>query len=127
MKTELLPVVVNGSAYEIRFYRSGSEAWSQATAKHPPREGVALDFRNGYNLTAVTREIAPESGRLVDGGDEQSLTAEQWADLWAVMPPATARLIEANVWHMHEYDTEQEILRAKKASRPARGSRKKSS
>jgi hypothetical protein len=127
VKTELLPVVVNGKLHNVRFYRATSEDWAAATVKHPPREGIALDFRNGYNLTAVTREISPLSGRIVEGDDELELTADEWSDFWEVVPPQTARLIEANVWHMHEYDAEQEILAAKKASQPRAGSRKKRS
>ena len=127
VKTPPIPVVVEGNLHEIVFYRASSEAWSLAAIKHPPRPGVNLDLRNGYDLTGATREIAPTYGRVLDGDDELELSAEEWADLWAVMAPAAARTIEANVWHVHEHDAEQEIERAKKASRRRPVSRKKPS
>ena len=126
VKTPVVPAVINGKLYNVVFYRADSPVWSAATMNHPPRDGIALDFRNGYNLTAVTRTISASAGRIVEDGEEIQLTAEEWADFWEIAPPQTARLIEANVWHVHEYDAEQEIERAKKASSPRRASRKKS-
>ena len=126
VQTPRIEVVVDGKLHEVVFYRASTEDWARATIKHPPREGVALDYRNGYNLTAATREIAAAYGRVVDGVDEVELSAEEWDDFWSVMAPATARTIEANVWHVHEFDAEQEIERAKKASKRRPSSRKKS-
>jgi hypothetical protein len=125
VKTEVIPVAVNSALYEFVFYRSASADWARDTLKHPPREQVAVDLRNGYNLTGVTREVAPSTGRLLEDGAEVVLSAEEWADLWAVIPGASARLIEANVWQLNENDPVQEIARLKKASLVA--SRKKRS
>ena len=127
VKTVPIPVVVNEKLHEVVFYRAGTAEWAEATIKYPPREGVSLDHQNGYNLTAATREIAPKYGRVLEDGAEVELSAEEWADFWEVMPPASSRTIEANVWHIHEYDAVQEIERAKKASTPRTRSRKKSS
>lgn len=127
VKTVAIPVVVNKKLHEVVFYRASTADWAETTVKHPPRLGVDLDLRNGYNLTAATRDIAPEYGRVVEGGVEVELSAEEWVDFWEVIAPASARTIEANVWHIHEYDAEQEIARAKKASQPRRSSRKKPS
>jgi hypothetical protein len=127
IKTVPIPVVVDGEIHEVVFYRASTADWAAAAMKHPPRPGIALDQRNGYNLTAATREIAPEYGRILEDGTEVELTVEEWADFWEVMAPAASRTIEANVWHVHEFDAEQEILRAKKASRPRRNSRSKPS
>lgn len=125
VKTPEIECLINGSVHSVVFYRANQTDWSLATAQHPPRSGVTIDLRNGYNISEVARALSPRYGRVVDGESELELTAEQWADTWSVLPPVTARLIEANVWSLHEYDTEQEIARAKKASQ--RRSRKKSS
>lgn len=122
--TPNIDVAVNGRVYTILFIRSDAVAWSKACMKHPPRPDVALDLQWGYNLSAVPLEVAPESARVLEDGDETKLTAEQWADLFAIMPGRTRRTIEANVWQLNENDPQQEIERAKKASR--RPSRKKS-
>jgi hypothetical protein len=125
--TPHIPVVINKKMYTVLVIRASSKDWAEATLRHGPREGIQADARNGYNMTGVTREIAPEYGRVVeDDGTETQLTAEQWDDFWEAMPPAAARLIEANVWFLHERDTELEIVEAKKASAPRRSSRKKS-
>ena len=127
VKTVPIPVVVNEKLHEVVFYRASTSDWAGATIKHPPRQNVGLDIKYGYNLTATTREVAPKYARILEAGAEVELSAEEWADFWEVMPPAAARTIEANVWHIHEHEAEQEIERAKKASQPRRSSRKKPS
>jgi len=126
VKTPAIPVVLDGEPFEVVFYRVDSLEWSNATAKFPPRPGVPLDAAHGYNIAAVAREISAVAGRVVEDGVEAEQTAEDWADFWSVVAPASARLIEVNVWHLHERDTLEEILRAKKALKPRRNSRKKS-
>ncbi len=120
-------VAVNGVLYEVAFYRASTADWARTTMKNPPRVDVPLDLKNGYNLSAAARDHSVEYGRVVGGEEEVKLSAEEWADLWEVVSPTSARFIEATIWHMHEHDAEQEIERAKKASKPRPASRKKSS
>ena len=137
VKTPPIPVVVSGTAYEVVFYRASTEDWSNATMKHPPRPGVNVDQQNGYNISRAAREISAKYGRLVVDGEEVELTVtpaskdqpavDEWADLWAVIAPAAARMLEANVWVLHEKDAERELEEAKKGSAPRRVSRKKPS
>lgn len=124
VKTPEIECLINGAVHSVVFYRASQLDWSRVTAQHPPREGVWVDTRNGYDVAAVARALSPGYGRVVGDDGELELTAEQWADVWLVLPPTTARLIEANVWSLHEHDTEQQIAQAKKASR--RKSRRKS-
>jgi hypothetical protein len=123
--TPPIEVTVNGQVYSLLFIRSASAAWSEACIKHPPRLDVELDKQWGYNLSAVSLEVAAESARVLDDGEEIRLSAEQWADLFDVMPGRNRRMIEATVWHLNEREPELEIARAKKASR--RAPRKKQS
>lgn len=132
VKTPPIPCVVNGTLYQLVFYRAEPSEWSLVTMQNPPRqvtgengeqEYVSVDRRNGYNVAAVARAISASCGRILDDGTEVEMTASEWADLWKLLPPSTARTVEANVWALHEHDTEQEIARAKKASQ--RRSRKK--
>ena len=126
-RSPVIEVAVNEQIYSVVFYRASSVEWSHATRKSPPRSDVDLDRRNGYDLSAVAREISAVSGRVVEDGAEIELSPDEWTDLWAVMAPTSARYIEANVWHLHEHDAAQEIERAKKASKPRPASRRKSS
>lgn len=125
-KSPVIEAVVNRTVHEVVFYRASSEEWSRATMKHLPRLDVALDRKNGYNLAGVSREISATCGRVLEGDVETEMSAEDWADFWAVIAPATAKNIEASVWHLHEYDAEQEIEAAKKGSKRRPASRKKS-
>ena len=126
VKTAPIPVVVNGALHSVVFYRSESADWARDTLKHPPREGVGVDRRNGYDLSGVTLEVAPVSGRVVIDGEETVLGAEQWATLFEVIDGATRRLIDANVWQLNENDPMQQVERLKKASSPRRSYKKKS-
>lgn len=125
--TPHIPVTINGTLYTVLFVRASTEDWAHATVKHRPRGDVELDLTNGYNMTGATREIAPKYGRIVEGDVESTLTVEEWADFWEVMPPKAARFMEANVWFLHERDADMEIEAAKKASKPRPASRKKPS
>lgn len=127
VKTPTIPVVVNGTAYDVVFYRVSTLDWSAVTIKHPPRPDIPMDAANGYDISGVAREISAEYGRLVEDGEEKQLAADEWVDLWEVVAPATGRLLEANVWFLHERDAELEIEAAKKALKPRPASRKKSS
>ena len=127
VKTPEIPVVLNGTAYGVVFYRVSNLDWSAVTIKHPPRAGVDMDTRNGYDIAGVAREVSAEYGRLIVDGEEQELDAAEWADLWASVAPAAARTLEANVWFLHERDAELELERAKKGSARRRPSAKKSS
>lgn len=125
-KSPVIEAVINGVVHQVVFYRASQEDWSHATMKHLPRMDVALDRKNGYNLAGASREISAACGRVLEGDVETEMSAEDWADFWAVIAPATARNIEASVWHLHEFDAEQEIEAAKKGSKRRPVSRKKS-
>lgn len=125
VKTPTIPVVLNGTAYDVVFYRVPNLEWSSVTIKHPPRPDIPMDMNNGYDIAGVAREISAEYGRLIVDGEETKLDAAEWVDVWEVIAPAAARHLEANVWFLHERDTELELERAKKASARPRGSKKK--
>lgn len=122
----VIEVAVNGTIYPVLFHRASPEDWSHATTKHLPREDVGLDLKNGYNLSAATREISVKYGRVLEGNVETTRDAGEWADLWEIIAPAKARNLEAVVWYLHEKDAEQEIEAAKKGSKRGPASRKKS-
>lgn len=126
-KSPVIEAVLNETVYELVFHKATPVDWSHATMKHLPRPDVSLDLRNGYNLSGASREISAKYGRRIEDGAEVELPADDWVDLWEAIEPATARVIEANIWHLHEHDAEQEIQRAKKASKPRPASRKKPS
>lgn len=114
VKTPAVPVVLNGASYEVVFYRVPTLEWSAVTIKHPPRPGIDMDSANGYDISGVAREVSAEHGRVVVDGEEQTLEADEWADLWESVSPKAARYLEANVWFLHERDEDAEVESAKK-------------
>ena len=90
----------------LRFRTLSFDKWNTLIAKHPPREGLPLDSRKGYNVVAVTKEAAQHSGWLVEGGEPESIAADEWAELWANMSGGDfdriwgviTRLNESNGW-----------------------------
>lgn len=90
----------------FRFRTLAFEAWNAVCAKHPPREGVSIDGRKGYNIVAATKEAAELSGWVYDDGRTEPVTADEWADLWQNLSGgdfdriwgAITRLNETNGW-----------------------------
>ena len=121
-KSQPVPVIVNGSLYELVFYRADGNVWADTTAQNPPRADVAIDRRYGYNFNAVVLEMAPKTGRLVDG---TSIPDEAWAGLIPTLSGAEIAAVTDAIWALNEWNPAQEIEKAKKAL--TAGSRKKSS
>lgn len=90
----------------LRFRALSTDKWNTLIALHPPREGVNLDARKGYNIVAVTKAAAEENGVVMVGGTAEPVTADEWADLWANLSGGdfdriwgvVTRLNESNGW-----------------------------
>jgi hypothetical protein len=90
----------------LRFRTLSFEKWNNLLAKHPPRDGLPLDARKGYNVVAVTKEAAEHSGWLVENGTPESIAPEEWSELWANLSGGDfdriwgviTRLNESNGW-----------------------------
>ena len=124
-KSKPVEVTVNGTLYELVFYRADGDVWAETVSQHPAREKSLIDRRYGYNFNAVVLEIAPMTGRLIEGDAETEIPAEAWADLIPSLSGAEIGRVTDAVWALNEWDPAQEIERAKKALKA--GSRRKSS
>ena len=124
-KSGPVSVVVNGSLYELVFYRADGDVWAETVAQHPARANSVIDVRFGYNFNAVVLEIAPKTGRLIEAGVETELPAEVWADLVPSLSGAEIGRVTDAIWALNEWEPAQEIEKAKKALKV--GSRRKSS
>lgn len=90
----------------LRFRAMSSDRWNGIIALRPPREGVAIDARKGYNIVSVTKDAAEVSGWVVNGDATESVAADEWADLWENLPGgdfdrvwgAVTRLNESDGW-----------------------------
>jgi|GEM_PF-3408531 hypothetical protein len=66
----------------LRFRALSFDRWNGIIALRPPREGVAVDARKGYDIVGVTKAAAEASGWVVNGEATESIPADEWADLW---------------------------------------------
>jgi hypothetical protein len=111
----------------LRFYKMDGLAWAALIAEHPPRPNVLLDLRYGFNLHAVVPNVAPQTGRVVDGDEELTLTREEWKDLLSILSGYEVERIADAVFTLNEWDPQQAVERAKKASTRRADSAQKSS
>ena len=116
-----VPVIVNGSLYELVFERADGDVWAECVSRHPVREGSLIDRRYGYNFNSVVLEMAPKTGRLADG---TVIPGEVWADLIPSLAGAEISAVTDAIWALNEWNPAQEIEKAKKALKA--GSRRKS-
>ena len=114
-KSEPVSVIVNGSLYELVFYRADGDVWAETVSRHPARTESKIDLRYGYNFNAVVLEVAPKTGRLVEGDAETVLPDEAWADLVPALSGAEIGRVTDAIWALNEWNPAQEIERAKKA------------
>jgi hypothetical protein len=121
-KSEPVPVVLNGTLYELVFERADGDVWAECVSRHPARLDSLIDKRYGYNFNAVVLEIAPKTGRLADG---EEIPDEAWADLVPALSGAEIARVTDAIWALNEWNPAQEIEKAKKAL--VAGSKKKSS
>lgn len=125
-KSQPVAVTVNGKLYELVFYRADGDVWAETVARHPARPDAVIDLRYGYNFNAVVLEIAPQTGRVLEDGTEADIPAKAWADLIPALSGAEIGRVTDAIWALNEWEPAQEIERAKKASKPRAGSRRKS-
>jgi hypothetical protein len=63
-----------------------------------------------------------EAGGRVDGDTVEPLTSEQWAGLWSVLSGHEFERVCSVIWELNEWEPQQRIDSAKKASRAGIGS-----
>lgn len=109
--TREVSVVVNGKLATLRFEPLLGDAWAEITGRCPVRLDAPIDRNYGYNMHAVCKLAAPLSGALVG---EDTLTDEDWADLFAVLSGHELTLIIDAVYDLNEYSPAQRIGTIKK-------------
>lgn len=81
-RIDALEETMRESLVTLRFRALSFDRWNAIIALRPPREGVAIDSRKGYDIVGVTKAAAEASGWVVDGDTTESIPADEWADLW---------------------------------------------
>lgn len=92
------------SLVTLRFRTLAFERWNAIIALRPPREGVAIDSRKGYDIVGVTKAAAEASGWVVDGDKTESIPTDEWADLWANLSGGDFDRVWGAVTRLNETD-----------------------
>lgn len=88
----------------LRFRALSFDRWNGIIALRPPREGVAIDARKGYDIVGVTKAAAEVSGWVVDGDKTESIASDEWADLWEKLSGGDFDRIWGAITRLNETD-----------------------
>lgn len=92
------------SLVTLRFRALSFDRWNGIIALRPPREGVGVDARKGYDIVGVTKAAAEASGWVVNGDATESVSADEWADLWENLSGGDFDRIWGAVTRLNETD-----------------------
>jgi hypothetical protein len=88
----------------LRFRALSFDRWNAIIALRPPREGVAVDGRKGYDTVGVTKAAAEAGGWVVNGDSTESIPADEWADLWEKLSGGDFDRIWGAITRLNETD-----------------------
>lgn len=119
-------VLAGDEALTVRLWPLEGAAWRELKAKFPPRREmvdgkqvlVAADASYGFNLDGVV--AAYPRVKLVEDGAEVDVTPEEWASLCSVFAGPSLDALAMTVWGKNEFEPNQRLAAAGKASRAGR-------
>lgn len=112
---------------DLKFTRMLGADWGDITITNPPREDSLPDRAFfGYNFHAVTRLAAVRSGVLLEDGVEQTLTDQQWDELFALLSGKDHENVANAIYRLNEGDTARAVEVGKALRAAANGSERKS-
>lgn len=114
-KSEPVTVVFEGELTELIFYRADGVEWANTAARHPARDDVALDRHFAYNTHAVCYDIAPSTGRVIEDGEEVTLTADQWKLIFSKIAGTETSAVVSAIWALNEWSPRERVAELKKA------------
>lgn len=103
-RIDALEEAMRDSLVTLRFRALSFDRWNGIIALEPPRDGVAVDARKGYNIVAATKRAAEASGWVVNGDTTESIPADEWADLWENLSGGDFDRIWGAVTRLNETD-----------------------
>lgn len=103
-RIDALEATMRDELVTLRLRALSFDRWNGIIALRPPREGVALDSRKGYDIVGVTKAAAEASGWVVDGDKTEPIPADEWADLWENLSGGDFDRIWGAVTRLNETD-----------------------
>ncbi len=113
-QTLVAQVEVNGARYKLKFTQMDGTEYAAETLKHPLTPEVDFGREFGYDIHSLSRAIAPRCAVLLDGKDEETLSADEWADLFTVLDGGAQQIIANTVFQLNEFASAKAVAAARK-------------
>lgn len=115
-------VLIGKKIVGVRFWPLDNTAWRDLIAQHPPRQGAGMDANAGYNVDAIVPDFPNVA--LVDGDDVDNMLrrdakgveVSRWPDVYRRLSPPDMKNLAIALWGLHEWDPQQRLVAAGKAS-----------
>jgi len=125
-------LLIGGDLVKTRFYPVTGQEWRALVVAHPPRTEVVegrtvvtpADRPFGFNADALLVDYPRVS--LVDGDEETTMTASEWADVVSVLAEPSLEAARLAVWGMNVYTPSRQFADAGKASAGGRKKKRRS-
>jgi len=109
-----VPVEVNGKRYKLKFTKMLGTEYAAETLLHPPNIETSFGREYGYDIHSLSRAVAPRCGVLLDGKVEETLTPEEWADLFLALDGGAHEQIANTIFQLNEYSSAKAVAAARK-------------
>ncbi|GAB3125932.1 hypothetical protein [Glaciibacter psychrotolerans] len=93
--------------------------------KVPPVEWVSLTKVSGYDMNITAAAAAVNHAVILDGEDELAQTAEEWAELWALIGSPGFSIVLQGTYALNVTEPQERLERLKNSSEVATASAKK--
>lgn len=107
-------VEVNSKPYQLKFTKMNGAEYAAETLLHEPNIETSFGREYGYDLTSLSRAVAPRCGVLLDGKVEETLTPEEWDNLFMVLDGGAHEQIQNAIFQLNHYSTAAKVAAAKK-------------
>lgn len=110
----VVPIELNGKRYKLKFTKMLGTDYAAETLLHPPNIETSFGREYGYDIHSLARAVAPRCGVLLDGKVEETLTDEEWADLWLALDGGAHEQIGNSIFQLNEYSSAKAVAAARK-------------
>lgn len=122
-RLDALQEAAAGAVDTLRFTRIPGRDWAALTSKNPVRLDSPIDRHYGYNIDAVTEAAArfrDKSGRAyghrLEDGEPVEISDAEWDEIYDLQSGNGVTDIRDGIWALNEYEPQQRLAAAVKAS-----------
>jgi len=110
----VVPIELNGKPYKLKFTKMLGSEYAAETLLHEPNVETSFGREYGYDIHSLSRAVAPRCGVLLDGKVEETLSVEEWADLFLALDGGAHEQIANTIFQLNEYSSAKAVAAARK-------------